>query len=116
MNILKFKIKYYILVAIFFTSCQKELKMPVEQNKMVQILADIHFAESSLDNEVQGVKDSMGRKYYNQIFAKYQVSRLDFDSSMGILTNNPENINTLYLKVIDELKKRAKDSTGVKTN
>ena len=94
----------------FFFSCKKNnAKLPIDEKNLVLILDDIHKVEAALDQENVFVKDSLGKKYYNQIFEKYHTNKKDFDSTMSILEHNPDRLFQVYKKVLKDL-----DPMGVK--
>ena len=103
-----FVINFFFATLIFFSCKKQEPHLPIDENNLVSILVDIHEAEAALDAENVFVKDSLGKKYYAQIFDKHHVSKRDFDSTMSLLERDPERLNKIYIPVIKGLEKDEK--------
>lgn len=88
-----------ILSCVFLwagSACQSTPNAPIRQEKLINVLYDIHTAEGLLESESQNVRDSMAKIYYAQIFQKHGVTQIDFDSTMAIYTRNPTQMDTVY--------------------
>lgn len=90
------------LSALLFVcvACQNALNAPVSEEKLINVLYDIHTAEALLESESQNMRDSMTKKYYAQIYQKHGISQVDFDSTMAIYTRNPTQLDTVYNRVL----------------
>jgi len=53
--------------------------------------------------------DSTKMKYYNFVFAKYSISKANFDSSLVWYTKNPQEFNNIYNKVLINLTLQEKE-------
>ncbi len=84
-------------------SCESEKRLPIEEEKLVDILRDIHIAEAAMQNLIGVTKDSFGIIYYNQVLGLYGVERAVFDITMERLRKDPERLSVVYEKVIKEL-------------
>lgn len=92
------------LIGVFgFLSCNDQTPLLLEEEKMVDVIKDIHIAEAAMQNLVDLTKDSIGEIYYQQVFEIHQVDKADFDSSMSILRKDPERLGFIYDKVLVEL-------------
>jgi hypothetical protein len=136
--------RFFILSLLFLFSCSRHTKNVVQQpddlipqNKMVQVLADVHLLEATLSvrspipsgrnrhlppefshDSVGPVSMEPQKKdtlpYYN-IFEHYKITSRQYESSMAWYTANPEKLNDLYDLVIIELTKRqTEDKLGKK--
>ena len=103
-------INFFVVILIFFSCKKQEPHLPIDQNNLIAILVDIHKAEAAVDAENVFVKDSLGKKYYAQIFDKHHVTKRDFDSTMSLLEHDPDRLQKVYTPVVKELEK------GEKTN
>lgn len=83
-----------------FLACQNTLNAPLSEEKLIDILVDVHTAEAMTESETQRVRDSMAPIYYAQIYEKHGVTRTDFDSTMVIYAHNPERFDSVYSKVL----------------
>jgi hypothetical protein len=97
--------KFFLLFIslLSFLSCNDQAALPLEEDKVVDVIKDIHIAEAAMQNLLDITKDSMGNIYYQQIFTIHQVNKADFDSSMSILRRDPERLGIIYDRVLDEL-------------
>lgn len=100
------------LVFLFLVWSCKEDKtptLPVKEEKMAQVLADIHTAESAIRNATGTDKDSLEQLYYQRIMQIHGISREDYDSTLAIMQKNPEMLIKVY-----NLASQALDSIGQK--
>ncbi|MFN7118605.1 MAG: DUF4296 domain-containing protein [Saprospiraceae bacterium] len=101
----------FISIIIFFAfiifSCNKnQEKLPVDKEKLVNILVDVHIAESAMQEYALQTKDSIGRAYYRKIFDLHQVKEADFNKSMYLVKQDPAELEALYKEVLAELERR----------
>ncbi len=89
-------------------SCQQQRpELPVGEEVLIQVLADIHLADAMIqENSVRARKDSLYVAYYGRIFAQHNITEEAFDESMEIIRRDPEILHGLYTGVLDELAKR----------
>lgn len=98
--------KYTIIISILFlslASCDEQIQPPIDQEKMVKILADIHLSESASKSLPNRQKDTVLAKYYEQIMEIHEVSKADFDSTIVILKKNPSEMLKVYEKVMEHI-------------
>ena len=108
----------YISIAIIFlfllacSSKEKEdksMEVPMPENliseeKMVQILKDMHIAEAIINSGVQNTDSSFTPDaLYNGIYAKHQVNKEDFDNSVSYYSSTPQLNVLLYVDVVNAL-------------
>ena len=89
-----------LLLCVVFVACQGSLNTPISEDKLIDILIDVHTAEAMTEAEIQRVRDSMNPIYYAQIFEKHGVTSADFDSTMSVYAHNPERFDSVYVNVI----------------
>ncbi len=89
-----------LLFSFFFMSCQNNPKTPISEEKLIDILVDVHTAEAITESETQRVRDSMNLIYYAQIYEKHGVTGKDFDSTMVVYAHYPEQFDSVYSKVL----------------
>lgn len=89
-----------LLFSFSFLACQNNLNAPIAEEKLIDILVDVHTAEALTESEIQRVRDSMTPIYYAQIYKKHGVTKTDFDSTMVVYTHNPERFDSVYSKVL----------------
>ncbi|MEN0002692.1 MAG: DUF4296 domain-containing protein [Bacteroidota bacterium] len=97
-------------------ACQPSISsLPIEEEKLIQVLTDVHIAEAGLQNLRGAVKDSTAILYYNQIYSIHGITEDDFMQSIEILKQDPKRMNAIYTLVLDNLSVREASATNVKT-
>ena len=111
-------IKYNILffvVGILAISCAKKqpepekkaeavsVSAPIEEAKLIKILADVHIAESIINMQIPERRDSCAKNLYSRVFKKYNVTKSDFDKSFSTYSAVPLAAQAIYEKVSNEL-------------
>jgi hypothetical protein len=108
--------KYFFLVLVVLASyclsaCNNEPSTSnnktnvIDKDTMIQIFADMHLADAA----VQGLKinsDSskhLYQLYYSQIFNRYKINNAQFKNSVQYYTQHPDEMDAMYIKVIEEL-------------
>lgn len=78
-------------------------KLLIAEEKMVDVLADVHLAEGLLMNVPNAqTKDSLARVYYGQIFRHYSVDSTQFNYTMQRYMQNPELLHGLYERILQK--------------
>lgn len=88
-----------ILLCSVFTAmaCSNNREeLPLSEEKMAHILADIHVAEAAIKEATGSDKDSLEQLYYQRIMKIHGVSRADFDSTLSKVHRNPDQLIHLY--------------------
>ena len=96
----------FVLFIIVFARCNKQEQLPILEDKLVAVLADVHVAEVVVEPESQVIKDSLTYLYYLQIFERNGVKKIEFDSSMSVLSRNPDMMERVYKQVVEKIKNR----------
>ena len=97
----------FLLILISCSHSGKHGRIP--ENQLVKILADIHLADaisfSGKFKDIYHNKDSI--YYFEKIFARYNITRNQFDSTISWYSGNPDAYETLYGKVLNRLNRMA---------
>ena len=73
---------------------------------MVNVLTDIHLAESMLSEiKHRPTKDSLAIEYYRLIFKQHEVEPEAFNESMDVYFSDPISLDSLYTAVIANIAK-----------
>jgi len=87
--------------------CTKpKAKLSISEEKMVNLLADAHLVEATLQSNSATLKDSLTKLYYEQLFEIHEVSEADFRSNLKVIEQDAQMMADIYAKVMDELSKR----------
>lgn len=100
---------FIIIISVSFIACRNNnIKTPIEREKLIKILVEVHLAEAAMQelSLEQSKRDSIGKLYYKKVFETNKVTEADFNKTMFLLRQNPEKLETLYKKVIADLEKR----------
>lgn len=98
--------KLLIIIFLCLSSCEERTSCVLDDEKLIRILADVQIAESAAQSLVGPVKDSLLKEYYRQIFEIHEVGEDDFRTCFGALEDDPERMNAIYEKVIEELSRQ----------
>lgn len=100
----------FTLCVMIVMSCHSKAKeMPIDENKLINILVDVHVAEAAMQEYASPKKDSIGKVYYQEIFSLHHVTEEAFIKSMYLLRQDPEEMETVYKAVVAELERREKE-------
>jgi hypothetical protein len=79
----------------------------IDRNKLTAILTDMHLVEAALvEKQHQGALSfDLSEIYYDTLFAKYSVTRMQLDSSIAHYSRNPAVLDAIYVNVITNLSK-----------
>ncbi|MCH2042707.1 MAG: DUF4296 domain-containing protein [Saprospiraceae bacterium] len=96
-----------LVLIVSLSACYQEwvVEEPkIPQDKMIAILEDIHVAEALLTEYLKKAeKDSVAQEYYLQIFKIHEVSAEDFEQSLQSYMKNPNALEAIYTKVLENL-------------
>ncbi len=96
-----------VFVTLFFAACKEEQELPMEKDKAVKILTDIHIAEAALKPLSGSDKDKAAALIYQQIRSIHEVDQATIDTLLSYLKRNPEEMERVYEEVMVEFEKLA---------
>ena len=107
------KITFFFTGLLLLCSCYSTHEPPpeappdnlIDKDKVVLIMADVEIAEAALrqkENQGHEIAET-SEAYYYAIFASYEVSKEQFDSSMAYYRRDMEALNEIYEEVITRL-------------
>ncbi len=101
------KTSFFLMVLLSFllTSCGNNKELTKEEAKLVDIIADIHLVEASLQRTSSFVRDSMAEVYYDQLAEIHGMKRAVYEAKIEELNNHPKRLELVYIKVIEKLNK-----------
>ena len=107
-----------ILGVVLLTSCSKSaIKIPSDvlaKDSMMFIMMDIHLAESGVKTMNPDSVAINNKTYYEFIFKKHHVTEEQFRTSLTFYTENPELLQEIYAKMIEEMSKNEADAYKIK--
>ena len=112
----------FIPILLFLLSvcaCRSKEENHLSAKEMQQILFDIHLAEAysmvlqpdSLHKTTERNMDSLAT-YYVTIFKHYHITSTEFEQSMDWYKKHPEELDSVYTRMIPEMSKLEKERTN----
>mgnify|MGYP006265899057 CR=1 FL=1 len=98
------RIPKLLFLLLLTLSCRTEEKLPIPEDRLVPLLANIHEAEALINEQTDAyAKDSLTDQYYDYLFELHQVEEAEFEATMAILQDDMPRLERLYIKVLEEL-------------
>ncbi|MCB0560138.1 MAG: DUF4296 domain-containing protein [Lewinellaceae bacterium] len=95
-----------LLLASLVSCSQKPPALAIDEDKLVEVLIDVHIAEAAVQSLRGATKDSVINAYYDQIFEIHGLSREEFVTTMEILRTDPKRTEELYSKIMAEMERQ----------
>jgi hypothetical protein len=103
------KIVVYLLLICLGAACVQKTQVPADvlsQDKMRQVLTDIHLAEAEIAQSAYYNYDTSIAVYQRMekaIFKKYKIDTVLYNRSYKFYAQNPELLDEVYVAMIDSL-------------
>ena len=97
------------LICCFFACKKKKTELSIPQEKMIEILADAHIIESTLQTNLLTKRDSTSDLFYQQLYQIHGTSEKEFLENLDILESDAKLMADVYTKVMDQLSKMEAD-------
>ena len=101
---------FFLFMVVLLLSCHSEQEKqpvyPFPEEKIIQILADVHLAEAKLSELTylpQNQQDSIAKNYYFSIYRVHGLNAGEYNQLMNELSRNPDELNRIYDKVLIQL-------------
>lgn len=96
-----------LAASLALASCKPDRGKPcIDEEKMVEVLVDIHIAQAALVREPGGDERKNNAVYYENLLAKHGVNEVLFDSAVAWYSKNPDLFEKLYEKVSEKISER----------
>ena len=109
---MKLHLFVYLSIVFLFLSCDKKPDYVLDDDLMVKIMADLHYAEAiswSVGVQFQQFKDEY---LYDAVFKHYNITQAQLDSSLNYYGSHPQLLDNIYVRVQEKL---AEDEARVKS-
>lgn len=116
---MNFRIKILLAgaAATFLFACKDEVKV-LSQEKCAEIIFEMHKADAIIN--IKGWYDrnlnNDSLSYYNYVFKKANISRLEFTQSINYYVDHPKQYKEIYNLVMQKLSEQEKSIGGTKDN
>lgn len=99
-----------ILTFLFLsTGCGKEAP-PIDRERIVNILMDVHIAEGLINGHHPSImKDSLQKRYLNQILEKWNTTEPEFEAALNHMNGDPNYMREVYEAVQDQVNKYSEE-------
>ena len=95
-----------LLLASVVSCGPKPTPITMDEDKLVEVLIDVHVAEAAVQMLRGATKDSVINAYYDQIFEIHGLNREAFETTMEILRTDPKRMEGLYSKIMNEMERQ----------
>jgi hypothetical protein len=89
-----------------------EAELLIPEEKLAEVLADLHLAENAAYEAPAETKDSLKQLYYERIFRDQGLDRSLFEASIRQLNQNPAQLTGVYTRVHEILVIREAEAGG----
>jgi Domain of unknown function (DUF4296) len=86
------------LIFLFFGCQNTEEKQTISDEKMVKIVADLYSIEAILQGANAKYRDSLAPIFQAQVFDFQQVTRVEYEKNIRILTKNPTQLDSILTR------------------
>lgn len=113
MNYLKY-IFFILTLAMFSCASEGYKEVPknmISEEKFIDLMVEMHLIEANINQRFVKLVDTTDTSfgYYRYLFDKYEVKKVDFDSTFNYYARNPQLLDGVYDKVQERLKAMADD-------
>lgn len=101
-----------IMMLSIITSCTEkkvEEPLPFEDEKIIDILIDIHISEAAMQTLGKVVRDSMKEEYMNQVAEIHEIERPQLEELLAELRNRPADLKRVYDGMLEEIEIKEKE-------
>lgn len=101
----------FLLLLVWLQGCKSpQTPLPIPEDKLVELLADLHLAENAAQELPAESKDRIKARYYDRIFKDHSTTREAFEASIKILNQTPARLTEIYTLVHETLVTREAES------
>ncbi len=106
--------KYLFLLLFALAACTTDKEpQPLSDEVLIAVLADIHIAEAALQRLPRNYKDTVSQRYYDEVAAIHNLSRMELDSSLYWLRARPREMARIYQAVFELLEEQETNIRGL---
>ena len=110
MNIQQSLLFFFLIILTVSCKKEKQLDLPYEEEKVILILSDMHFAKSAAMIHKVEERDSMKLIYDDQVFKIHGITKEDYENLKLILDSDLNRFYEIEKKVHKHLKSIQNDN------
>lgn len=99
-----------ISIALSYCTQKPDPPLPFDDDKIINILIDVHLAEAAMQSLGKKTKDSIKYVYYEQISQIHGIKSEDLDALLSQLRNQPNDMKRLYEEMMQRIEVMEKES------
>ena len=101
-------INIVLLGMCLLLACQPKEKPYLTEKKMQRVLLDLHMADVITEAHGNSLpwRKAMRQEHYDEILDVHSISRADFFRSYEHYLNNPEVMDSIYVRLIKDIEVR----------
>lgn len=104
---------FLIFIIICLVACnnsETQQAVPtIEEEKMVQITADLHIIEAHLQNSPAKQRDSIKSVLYYQMYKIHKIDSIELLENQKIYYQQPKKVEAMYGRVLEILNEKEKN-------
>lgn len=98
---------------LFLLSCNsRQAALPIREDKLIEVLIDVHVAESAAQGLRGATRDSVINTYYEQICEIHSINRADLETAVEMLQKDPRRMEALYARIMTEMERQDAEMEG----
>lgn len=100
-----------LILTLLLTACQTRPDYVIDEERMTDLLTDVHMAEGLIDVQQRHNRDDVdyGQQVMAAVLMKHDVSKADYDTSLVWYSQHLTTLNRIYRHVNDNLKDREQE-------
>lgn len=101
----------FLVILAWLQACKPSQEpLPIPEDELVELLADLHLAENAAQELPAESKDQLKARYYERIFKDHNTTQQAFEASIKILNQTPARLTEIYAQVHEVLITRETES------
>lgn len=101
-------ILFCLLATLVLPACKKKEAPYLSEERMLEILRELHMADvlAEAHGKSLGYRKELRNESYDEILEVFDISRADFFRSYTYYLNEPEIMDSIYIRMIKDIEKR----------
>ena len=98
----------FLLGALTLTACGDKEAPYLSEERMLEILRELHMADvlAEAHGKSLGYRKELRNESYDEVLEVFEISREEFFRSYNYYLNEPEVMDSIYVRMIKDIEKR----------
>ncbi|MEL6252658.1 MAG: DUF4296 domain-containing protein [Bacteroidota bacterium] len=99
---------WFLLGAVMLTGCGDKEPPYLSEERMLEILRELHMADvlAEAHGKSLGYRKELRNESYDEVLEVFEISREEFFRNYTYYLNEPEVMDTIYVRMIKDIEKR----------